>query len=365
MRKMSIIIVTLFASVGFVYAQGLSLLSNNVSRHAPSTASNHHITFTTQAGIANAGDTLTVLFEGGFDLSAITVSDIALSYGLSTGLENALLLAGTPSASEWGVNIGVNSLTLTHPTDANQGDIPSGNKIGIRIGTNAGGVNQIINPATEGSRIIRISTSTGEYGALAVPIAQDQIGVAGDVDADMTATIQWAVPELRVGATETNDDAIFYIAVLSADDNDPTVLFTQPALATLDIDGTYATPIDLTGVVPGTYDVIIKTHQHLSKKLNDITLVAGNNVLNFSSATNAPLKEAEVLLAGDINNTGATPSTLGDNVVNSVDISTLLTVLDQDDPTGNALRPNVNQDVVVNSVDVSILIKNLDLEGEL
>jgi len=362
-----IILIALFLGMGvsYAYAQGLSTLSDTVTRHAPSIASNHQMIFTSAGGLGESGNTLTVAFDGNFDLSTITVSDIDFSYGVTTGFENPLVLAATPSLTDWGVVIGVSSFVFTHPTDSSVGDIPANSKIGIKIGTNAGGVNQIINPPLVGSEIIRISTNTGEYGALAIPISQDQVGVGATTGAsDLTATIQWAVPELRVGSAETNDDTDFYISVLTAVDNDNVVLFTQPAIASLTTSGVYLTPIPLTSVFAGTYDVAIKTSQHLSKKLDNISLVSGNNVLNFSSPTNAAGKDVGVLLAGDINDTGVTPSTLGDDVVNSVDLSVMLNVLDDDDVTGNDVRANVNQDIVINSVDLSILIKNLDLEGE-
>lgn len=116
----------------------------------------------------------------------------------------------------------------------------------------------------------------------------------------------------------------------------------------------------------GAYDVGIKTTQHLRKILQDVTLAAGTTtVLNFTNATNTvgsygPLR----LLGGDISDLGTSTSTLGDDVVNSVDLSILLPELDDADPTGNDFRSNLNQDIVINSVDLSIMLKNLDLNGE-
>jgi len=180
----------------------------------------------------------------------------------------------------------------------------------------------------------------------------------------VTATIQWAVPQMRVGVAETNDETDFYISVYSAAEDGAPALFTMPNLETTLVDGTYLATIPLTGISAGTYDITFKGHQHIAKKLNDIALVAGNNVLNFSTLDNSAPKGAEVLLGGDISNAGTTPATLGDDVVNSVDISILLGELDNNDPTGNAIRANINQDTVVNSVDMSILLDNIDKTGE-
>lgn len=177
--------------------------------------------------------------------------------------------------------------------------------------------------------------------------------------------IRWATPELRVGATETNDDARFFVTARTSIDTDNVIQYTDAQLATTSNDGTYYTTTTMTGLSSGTYDVGIKTHQHLTKLIQDVTLTAGTTtVLNFTNETNTSTKGSERLLAGDISGLGNSTTTLGDDVINAVDISILVNDLDDDDLTGNVLRPNLNQDVVVNAVDLSILIKNLDLEGE-
>lgn len=186
-----------------------------------------------------------------------------------------------------------------------------------------------------------------------------------DATTTMSVFIQWAVPELRVGATSTNDDAIFYLTVRTANDADDTVLWQMPSLATTFVDGTYATSIAITGVANGTYDIGIKTHQHITKILQDIPLTDSTTTrLNFTQADNSASYGDIRLLAGDISGTTSTPADLGDDVINSVDLSIMIVDLDKDDPTGNDIRSNVNQDPVINSVDLSVLLKNLDLEGE-
>lgn len=180
----------------------------------------------------------------------------------------------------------------------------------------------------------------------------------------INVTIQWAVPELRVGATSTNDDAIFYLTLRTASNADDVIVETMAYLATTSVDGTYSTTISLNAPV-GTYDIGIKTQQHITKVLQDVTLSdTTTTVLNFTNATNSTIYGALRLLGGDVSGLGTSTSTLGDDVVNSVDISIVLPILDNDDPTGNAIRSNINQDIVVNSVDLSIFLKNLDLDGE-
>lgn len=179
----------------------------------------------------------------------------------------------------------------------------------------------------------------------------------GDV---MTVTIQWAVPELRVGTAGTNDSVNFYLIV--RDPTTHTVLYTSD-LATTTASGIYTTQIPLS-VQGGTYDIGIKTNQHLAKYLHNILLSEVNTVLNFTQADNSASKGTIALLTGDINGLGNSTTTMGDNVVNSVDISALLSKIDQTDTSSHRLRENLNYDDVVNAVDISAMLKNLDQVGE-
>ncbi|OQB19801.1 MAG: hypothetical protein BWY14_00174 [Parcubacteria group bacterium ADurb.Bin192] len=178
----------------------------------------------------------------------------------------------------------------------------------------------------------------------------------------VTATIQWAVPEMRVGATSTNDDAIFYLTV--KDPGTHAAVYTMPVLASTTVAGTYLTPIDLGSMPAGNYDVAIKTHQHLTKILRNVPLSTGNVVLNFTQPDNSAPYGTSTLLAGDVSGSTSTPATMGDDVVNSVDLSIIINDLDKDDLTTRGIRSNLNQDPVVNSVDLSLMLKNLDVEGD-
>lgn len=177
----------------------------------------------------------------------------------------------------------------------------------------------------------------------------------------LPVTVRWAVPELRVGATSTNDDAGFFLALRVPGTQTEVA---SSGMATTSNDGTYATTT-IFDAPAGIYDVAIKTHQHLTKIISNVALSATTTTeLNFTHPTNLiGVFGTGTLVAGDINGGFAT-STLGDNVVNSVDLSLLIPDLDADDPTGNVDRANLNQDTVVNSVDLSIMLKNLDLVGE-
>lgn len=177
----------------------------------------------------------------------------------------------------------------------------------------------------------------------------------------LPVTIRWAVPELRVGASSTNDDAGFFISLLQPGTH---TAIAYSDMATTSNDGTYATTT-LLDAPAGTFDIAIKTHQHLTKIIHNLALSSATTTeLNFTNPVNlVGIYGTGTLLAGDING-GFTTSTLGDDVINSIDLSLLIPELDQDDLTGNANRANLNQDIVVNSVDLSMMLKNLDLVGE-
>lgn len=176
--------------------------------------------------------------------------------------------------------------------------------------------------------------------------------------ASTTATIKWATPEGRSGTAETNDHNTFFLVVRGGGN----IVWTTP-LATTSRAGTTSQEIDMTILGPGTYDIGIKTGQHITKIIRGAQLATGTNVLNFTQANNSATKGAVRLLAGDINGAGNSTSTLGDDVINSVDASLIISLLDVTDPTNDTYRANLNYDSVVNAVDLSLLIKNLDVRG--
>ncbi|PIR03623.1 MAG: hypothetical protein COV59_05550 [Candidatus Magasanikbacteria bacterium CG11_big_fil_rev_8_21_14_0_20_39_34] len=198
----------------------------------------------------------------------------------------------------------------------------------------------------------------------------DVWGETTDASVDVITTtstpviIQWAVPQNRVGDPGTNDDMLFYLTVRTASNADDVILYTQTDLATTTEAGTYETPILLQGISPGTYDIGIKGGAQLTQILNNVVLGETTTTLNFTQADNSSLKGTRVLLSGDVSGDATSPATLGDDVVNSVDISLLIDALDDTDATGNGIRSNLNQDSAVNSVDLSIMLDNLDAEGD-
>lgn len=161
-------------------AFGLHTLSDKMTRHAPNTASDHEIKFITPSGLGQSGQYLSIIFGAGFNLSTIDYTDIDLFHGPISGLENNESLSAAASATSWGVSKSSSQLDFYHPTDNLNGDIAPNDIVIIRIGLNASsGDQQIANPATIGSKIIEIAGNFGDNGKLAVPIANDQVGIQG------------------------------------------------------------------------------------------------------------------------------------------------------------------------------------------
>lgn len=118
------------------------------------------------------------------------------------------------------------------------------------------------------------------------------------IGANPTVTILFSVPQLRVGTPGTNDDTTFFITVRTSSNADDVVLFTSGLATTTDA-GAYTTQIELTDISPGTYDIGMKGHQHLTKVLQDVAITSSNTVLNFSSTNYASdTRGAEVFLGG-------------------------------------------------------------------
>jgi hypothetical protein len=163
-----------------------------LQRDETGVASNQEITFTTPSGVTVAGQTVALHYQSGFDLSVISIGDIDLSYGATTGLENSATLAGAPGVGVWGtsINSGTRTITFTAPTDG--GPVLAGWTMVIRIGTNAtGGTNRIINPSGLGGTtfFLAIDGSFGDTGGMDIPLYDNTtVNITATVAASTTSS---------------------------------------------------------------------------------------------------------------------------------------------------------------------------------
>lgn len=122
-----------------------------------------------------------------------------------------------------------------------------------------------------------------------------------------------------------------------------------------DINGKYI-GLQLIGVMAGTYDIAVKGYAHLRKRLNNIALVSGTNTVDFS------LAGSDKLLCGDVYVSGSYPD--GDNTVNSIDITYLVSKWAVADIGISDERADVDENHQVNSLDMTKVINNYAVIGD-
>jgi len=171
-----------------------------------------------------------------------------------------------------------------------------------------------------------------------------------------------AYPELRSGAVGSNYDTGYYFSILDADNQKHTSYYSHNTLLNTNNSGVGYPYATVGGLSAGVYDAVFKSKAHLSFILDNVYLQLGEAPLNFTNPTNQPAIGSLRLVAGDIDNSGTSPSTFGDDVINSVDLSIILDRMGDSDPTGKNIRANLNQDGFVNQSDLNILLGNLDKE---
>jgi hypothetical protein len=174
-----------------------------LTRLQVSTASDHTIYFGTINGLTASGDTIQLSFDPNtldWNLSAISVTDISLlSNNVPLDLDTA------PGADLWGVDINTATdiITFTAPTSGTE-YIPAGNQIIVKIGLNAGGTNQIVNPADPNLYELHMLITNGsgtETGEVEIPIMDDDtVNVTGYIDTFISFDIDTAASNLDCDA---------------------------------------------------------------------------------------------------------------------------------------------------------------------
>lgn len=170
-------------------AASITNASDTLSNSAPSTVSNHTITFTTPNGILPSAK-FRVTFAGTFTMGSVAESDIDI---LVAGTASTTQAGQTSGATTWGVDIVGSSIDFTAPSGQT---VASSTEISILIGTNSTlggvGVNRITNPsATTTSHAIDIGVGTStiqDSGQVRVAIIDD-VTVSASVETSLTFTV--------------------------------------------------------------------------------------------------------------------------------------------------------------------------------
>ncbi len=116
------------------------------------------------------------------------------------------------------------------------------------------------------------------------------------------------------------------------------------------------TGLQLTGIMSGTYDIAIKGYAHLRKRLNNVILTSGTNTVDFTFAG------SDKLLCGDVYVNGSYPD--GDNTVNSLDVTYLVSRWAVTDAGVSDERADVDENSQVNSLDMTKTVNNYAIIGD-
>lgn len=203
-----VICLTLFISFHFiplqrVSAQGLTTVTDEMTRINTNITATHVIKFVTITGVS-AGQTITVTFPSDFSFgTSYNNTDMGLAVGSSSNCSTAtfsnLTLASSPSGTTWGAAYATSVVTFTSGTGTISGNLC------VKVTLNSNGVNHTItnpNPVTDTVYNINVTAGAADSGQLAVIILKD----AGAPDSDqvqINATIADSI-SLDVDVSTTN-----------------------------------------------------------------------------------------------------------------------------------------------------------------
>lgn len=190
-------------------ASALLNLSNTMSTVRQGIPANHTIVFRTPAGVDAPADTITLTLPAGWGMGtpgAVGFEDIDLAVSAG-GQANCLApsytdetLAAAPGAGPWGAAVSGQIITLTAPTNATVGEIPTNACVQIEIGTHAlfgvAGVDRLTNHVTPGSYSMAIGGTFGNTGNILMTIVPDDTVV---VTADVAQTLTFTITDNTIG----------------------------------------------------------------------------------------------------------------------------------------------------------------------
>ncbi len=190
-----ILLLNLLAFPFGVKAESVSAISDTMTRQAKDEDAIHTIEFTTPTGVA-AGETITVTFPAGFDISTLVYTDMQLE---DDG--TPLTLGSTPSGTTWGAQVAGQVVTFTSGT----GTIGATSVVTIVLG---GATHKVGNPGTANTYIVNIGGTMDDSGSFAVVIVDnDQVSVTASVAPSITFSLSansTAFGQLSTGSVSTS-----------------------------------------------------------------------------------------------------------------------------------------------------------------
>lgn len=180
---------------GTARADAITSASDTLSDSAPSQPANHTIDFITPNGMVS-GQTLTLTFEAGIDLSALAGSndiDVAFNGAATT-------TAGTAASGVFGYTAPAGQvITLTAPTNG----VASSTRLTILIGDHtASGDQQIVNPSATSSYSITVGGTMQDSGEMLIAII-DVVTVSASVNTRFDFTVSGVASGSTVNSSPT------------------------------------------------------------------------------------------------------------------------------------------------------------------
>ena len=165
------------------------------------------VTFASPTGIQTGGaDTITLTFSADFTVAAAAAANFDIGLGNSGTCSSATYtdetVALTPSATQWGVGVAGNVITLSPDTDVT---LTAGYCIRVEMGTAAvtggtGSASTITNGALDDDDTITIGGAFGDNGVMTVDIIDDdQVSVTATVNQTLTFDLDTATSDIENG----------------------------------------------------------------------------------------------------------------------------------------------------------------------
>ena len=193
-------------------AASISSAKATFGRLKASTASDSVVVqFASPTGIQTGGaDTISLTFSADFTVAAFSAANFDIGLGdsgtCSTATYTDEIVAASPSATDWGVGVAGNVITLSPETDDT---LTAGFCIRVEMGTAAttggtGSASTITNGALDDDDTIDIAGVFGDTGTITVDIVDDdQVTVTANVNQSITFDIDTATTDTESAAAYT------------------------------------------------------------------------------------------------------------------------------------------------------------------
>lgn len=199
-----------FSIPQFAHAAALTSLSDTISDSTPGANANHTFLFVTAFGLQASTEVITLTFDNSpqFDLTGITEDDVDIAYDDDNACDGSwteITTLGTADATNYGVSISGQVITITHSTGDTDQDIPAGRCVQIEIGANATASGTGSNQINNASKV----ASVGTADVYTIDILVDG-GGTDDSGTAMTASIEGV--DVSVSVAETLSFVIAAVA---------------------------------------------------------------------------------------------------------------------------------------------------------